>query len=691
MSSGISLKDKSKIRNIGIMAHIDAGKTTLSERILFYTGLSRKMGEVHEGTAVMDWMEQEQERGITITSANTTCFWKDIIINLVDTPGHVDFTIEVERSLRVLDGAIAVFDSVHGVEPQSETVWRQADRYKVPRICFLNKMDRVGANFEKSLESIQKKLSLTALPIQWPIGSEDQFKGVIDVIEQKAYFWDQDELGKKFSVTEVPLEYKSIIQNQREHLVEKICESDEQLMEKYLENVEINSEDIKQAIRKQTLDLKITPVLCGSAFKNKGIQLVLDAVKNYLPSPLEIPDAVGKNSKGKDIICKTDDKESLVALAFKIAFDSFSGTLTYVRVYSGCLKAGSQVYNTHQEKTERIQKILKVHANSRKEVKEIYSGDIGVIAGLKWTQTGDTLCAKDKSVILEKVKFPEPVISVAIEAKTSVDQSKIEEALQKIQREDPSCQVQKDLETGQTLLMGMGELHLEILVDRLLKDYKVEARIGKPQVSFRETPSSSWEGSFEFSKEIQGAKHYAKMTLSLKPLEKNKGYLFKKDSGVLKNLNPEFTKAVETGLEQGMSSGPFMGYPLRDLEVCLKKIDYKEDELSVLALQSVTYQVFRKGLMEVGSDLLEPIFKLEISSPEEFTGPIISDLNTRRGQIAGMEKQKDRTLIFAQVPLMNMFGYATDLRSLSQGRASFSMEMEAYGLLPEKEKQKFLL
>ncbi len=691
MSSGSKIKNKSKIRNIGIMAHIDAGKTTLSERILFYTGLSHKMGEVHEGTAVMDWMEQEQERGITITSASTTCFWGDIVINLIDTPGHVDFTIEVERSLRVLDGAIAVFDAVHGVEPQSETVWRQADRYQVPRICFLNKMDRVGANFEKSLESIEKKLSLKALPIQWPIGSEDNFQGVIDIIEQKAYFWDQDELGEKFSVKEVPPEYQDTIKDKREYLIEKICELDERLMEKYLENMNISLEDIKKTIRKQTLDLKITPVLCGSAFKNKGIQPVLDAVKNYLPSPLEIPDTIGKNPKGKDVVCKTNDKEPLIALAFKIAFDTFSGTLTYIRVYSGCLKVGSQVYNARKGKPERIQKILKMQANSRKEVKEVCSGDIGVVSGLKWTQTGDTLCTKEKIITLEKVKFPEPVISVAIEAKTSVDQNKIEEVLKKLQREDPSCQVRKDLETGQTLLMGMGELHMEILVDRLLKDYKVEARIGKPQVSFRETPVSSWEGSSEFFKEIQGKKHYAKMTLSLKPLEKNTGYLFKDEKNILKNLNPAFEKAVKEGLEQGISSGPFMGYPLRDLEVHLKNIDYRDEELSALALQAVTYQTFRKGLMEVGSDLLEPIFKLEVLSPEEFTGSIISDLNTRRGQIDGMEKQTSLNVISAQVPLMNLFGYATDLRSLSQGRASFSMEMHIYDKLPEKEKQKFLI
>ncbi|MGI9548488.1 MAG: elongation factor G [Bdellovibrionales bacterium] len=685
------LKNKNQLRNIGIMAHIDAGKTTLSERILFYTGLSRKIGEVHEGTAVMDWMEQEQERGITITSASTTCFWRDIVINLIDTPGHVDFTIEVERSLRVLDGAISVFDSVHGVEPQSETVWRQADRYKVPRICFLNKMDRVGAHFEKSLESIQKKLSLTPLPIQWPIGSENNFQGVIDLIEQKAYVWDQDELGEKFSIKEIPSEYKDIVQKQREYLIEKICENQEDLMQKYLNDEALSKDEIKQALREQTLNLQVTPVLCGSAFKNKGVQPVLDAVKDYLPSPLEASDTVGKSLDHKEIKIKTDDQEPLVALSFKIAFDSFSGTLTYIRVYSGRLKMGQQIYNARQKKVERVHKILKVHANSRKEVNQIEAGDIGVVAGLKWTRTGDTLCTKEKIVLLETLNLPEPVIFVAIEARTSVDQNKIEESLEKVQREDPSCRVQKDPETGQTLLMGMGELHLEILVDRLLKDYKVEARIGKPQVSFRETPKSSWEGSSEFSKEIQGKQHYAKVTLQIKPLEKDRGYVFKDHKSFLKNLSPELAGAVEEGIKQGISSSPFMGYPLRDLEVELKNLEYKEEELSFLALQAATYQTFRKGLMKVGCDLLEPIFKVEIFSPEEFTGSIISDLNTRRGQIGGIEKKPEINLVSAKVPLMNLFGYATHLRSLSQGRAYFSMEMNSYDLLPEKEKQKFLI
>ena len=680
---------KEKIRNIGIMAHIDAGKTTLSERILFYTGLSRKMGEVHEGTAVMDWMEQEQERGITISSAATACFWKDIYINLIDTPGHVDFTIEVERSLRVLDGAVAVFDSVHGVEPQSETVWRQADTYKVPRLCFLNKMDRVGADFERSFQSIKQKLSLTPVAIQWPVGLENQFQGVLDLIEQKMYLWDQDELGKNFSTKEIPEEYKQVVKEKRELLLEKLAEGDDVFMEKYLHNEEASVEEIQKSLRKQTLDLKLTPVLCGSAFKNKGIQILLDAIQVYLPSPLDIPPVEGKNFKDQNVVCKTADEEPLSALSFKIAFDSFSGSLTYVRIYSGVLKLGQQIYNSRQEKTERVQKILKMHSNSRKEIKELRSGDIGVIVGLKWSQTGDSLCLKEKSLALEPLTFPEPVLSVAIEAKSSVDQGKIEEALKKLQREDPSCQIKKDLETGQMLLMGMGELHIEVLLDRLLKDYKVSARIGEPQVSFRETPTSSWQGFGEFNQEIQSQQHFAKLSIKIDPLKRGQGFVF--DKTKVEPLSKDILSALEEGLEQALSSGPLMAYPLRDLKVSLLKLEYKEEPLSLLAIRSCIYQIFCKGIREAGTELLEPIFCLKIVSPEEFTGAIIGDLNMRRGRVEDMEKQKELKLISAIAPLTQLFGYATVLRSLSQGRASFSMEMRAYTLLPEKEKQKLLI
>ena len=721
-------RDKSLIRNIGIMAHIDAGKTTLSERILFYTGLSRKMGEVHEGTAVMDWMEQEQERGITITAASASCFWKGHYINLIDTPGHVDFTIEVERSLRVLDGAIAVFDSVHGVEPQSETVWRQADRCKVPRICFLNKMDRAGADFEKSLSSIRKKLSLPPLPLQWPISSGEGFQGLIDLIEQKALVWDRDELGKEFSVLETPKEYRSIAREKREAIVEAAAEGDEALMEKYLRNEALSPEEIRLSLRNLTLRRQITPVFCGSAFKNKGVQPVLDAVRDYLPSPLDIPPVLGKDLRGNDIICATKDEEPLAALAFKIAFDSFAGTLTYVRVYSGVLESGAQVYNPRQGKTERIQKIFRIHANAKTETKTLRAGDIAAIAGLKWTQTGDTLCAKGRPVAMERLSFPEPVISAAIEPRASADMARLEEALKKLQREDPSCRVEKDSETGQTLLMGMGELHLSILLNRLSKDYKAQARMGKPHVSFRETPASTGEGSGEFQQWIQGQKHFAKVALRVEPLGRGEVYALEDKSG-LKESYLGFFKAVQRGLEQGIASGPFMGYPLRDLKVQLLEADFKEGEASDLAFQSAAYQALSQGMREAGSNLLEPVFCLEVNCPEEFTGAIAGDINARRGQIESMEKsiggepaagslsfsgektgekteknplpqsqrgpsrekQKSWAAITAKVPLRNLFGYATDLRSLSQGRASFSMEMAGYDLLPEKEKQKFLL
>ena len=681
------MADKSKIRNIGIMAHIDAGKTTLSERILFYTGLSHKMGEVHEGTAVMDWMEQEQERGITISSATTACYWDDIFINLIDTPGHVDFTIEVERSLRVLDGAIAVFDSVHGVEPQSETVWRQADNYKVPRLCFLNKMDRVGASFEKSFQSIQKKLSLNPVAIQCPVGLESEFQGVLDLVEGKMHLWDQDELGKNFSTHKIPAKYQPLYEKQRALLIETLADLDENLMEKYLEDKKIHSTEIKQALRKQTLNLQVTPVLCGSAFKNKGVQTLLDAVKDYLPSPIDIPPAEGKNFKGAAVLCSPDDKEPLSAIAFKINFDSFSGTLTYVRIYSGVLKSGQTLSNTRQKKTEKIQKIFKMRSNSRTEIQQITAGDIAVIPGLKWTQTGDSLCDKSRELYFENLSFPEPVLSVAIEPKSSSDQSKIELALKKLEREDPSCQTKRDSETGQMLLLGMGELHISILLDRLLKDYKVSARIGKPQVSFRETPSQIWEGCWEFSQEIQGQKYFAKTHLKIEPLSRGKGFLFENR---IQDLPKEILSQVETGLEEGLSSGPLMGYPVRDIKVTLLKLEYNQEDISLLAVRSCIYQALSNALRQAGVHLLEPLFKLSISSPEEFTGAVVGDLNARKGRVQDMSKKEELTVITALAPLSKLFGYATQLRSLSQGRASFSMEMDGYDILDEKEKQKLM-
>lgn len=684
------MKDKSRLRNIGIMAHIDAGKTTLSERILFYTGKSHKMGEVHDGNTLMDWMEQEQERGITITSAATSCFWDDIQINLIDTPGHVDFTMEVERSLRILDGAIAVFDGVHGVEPQSETVWRQADRYQVPRICFINKMDRLGADFEGSLKSISKKLkSLVPLPVQWPMGKESGFKGVIDLIEEKALIWDQDEKGEKYSVENIPEEYKKICRTQREQLIEKLSENDETMMNRYIQNESFSTEDIRLALRRSTLSLKITPVFCGSAFKNKGVQPLLSAIKYYLPSPLDIFNTSTKEKAKKALPYHPDDKEPLAVLAFKIAFDSFLGALTYVRVYSGLLKSGEKAYNSRKQKTERIQKLFKTHGKSKQEILEIGAGDIGAIAGLKFTQTGDTLCSEKQALHLEPLKLPEPVISCAIEARTSEDQAKIEGALKNLQREDPSCHVKKDPETGQTLLMGMGELHLEILTDRLLKDYKVKARMGKPQVSFRETPKKESEAGGEFLKEIAGKNHYAKLTLKVKPLDRGKGFVF--ENQLTKGELPEaFLEALKEGLYQSKEAGPFMGYPVRDFKVILLKVDFKKEEASLIAFQSAAHIALRKALMKSGCLLLEPIFSLEILTPETFTGSIIGDLNTRRGQVEGLSMRSGLQVIRATAPLRSLFGYATGLRSLSQGRASFSMEMHGYSLLPDKEVQQLL-
>ena len=677
--------EPSLVRNIGIMAHIDAGKTTLSERILFYTGSSHKMGEVHEGSAIMDWMEMEQERGITITSAATTCWWKQIQINLIDTPGHVDFTIEVERSLRVLDGAIAVFDAVHGVEPQSETVWRQADNYKVPRLCFFNKMDRMGASFEKSFKSVKDKLNATPVALQWPVGSEENFQGVVDLIEEKAYIWDKDDLGEEFSVKEVPEDLKEKVKELREILIEKASEASEKLMGKYLNNEKLTAGEIREGIKKQTQALEITPVFCGSAFKNKGVQLILDAVKDYLPSPLEAASIEAETLKGKKVVCKTDSKESVLALVFKISFDSFSGTITYVRVYSGMLKTGAQVYNVRQNRVERIQKIFKMHSSSRTEVKQIQAGDIGVIAGLKFTQTGDTLSVKERPVLLESLNFPEPVISLAIEAQTMADQKKLQQALTCIEREDPSCKVQKDSETGQTLLMGMGELHLEVLVDKLIKDYKVKVRLGKPQVSFKETPVQSIQASAKFQKEISGQKYQAEVGLLLEPLGRGEGFLFEKG-----DVEFPFVEEVKQAIIN--SSGPFMGCPLDDLKVTLKKAVYKEEEASVIAFQTAASLAMQKALKESGSHLLEPLFYVSVLTPTSNTGAIVGDLNSRRGHVDKIEeKQQGFQIISAQAPLMCLFGYATDIRSLSQGRASFNMEMKGYGVLPKKEKEKFLI
>lgn len=691
------------IRNIGIMAHIDAGKTTVSERILFYTGLIRKMGEVHEGTALMDWMKTEQERGITISCAATCCFWKGTYINLIDTPGHVDFIIEVERALRVLDGAVAVFDSVHGVEPQSEMVWKQADFYQIPRICFLNKIDRVGASFDKSFLSIKNKLSLKPIAIQMPIGKEEHFKGVIDLIEKKMLFWNQDKLGKKYSVLDITPEYKTRVDKKHQDMLEQLAEEDEILMDKYLNNKTIVTQDIHDALKRQTLNMKITPVLCGSALKNKGIQLLLSAIQDYLPSPTEIPSIKAKDHKGHKYLCKASSAEPLACLVFKIAFDSFSGTLTYVRVYSGILKTGQQVYNSREGKTERVQKILKMHSNNRKEISELKAGDIGAIVGLKYTQTGDSLCHKNKIIFLKSLSFPTPVLSVAIEPKSDSDQIKIEDTLNKIKREDPSCQIKKDPETGQILLMGMGELHIEILLDKLLTDYKMSARVGKPQVSFREQPASCREEHGVFDQNIQGKQQQASLTLKIEPQNQStrfddksskfiflEDFIFERDFVNKTQASDEILQSLKTSLFQAITAGPLMAYPIRGLRVSLLDLQYQEGT-SLQVISSCFYQTFSKAMMQAKSLLLEPVFLLHISLPGSFTGAVIADLNKRGGQVKNLEKQKHIQIITATAPLNRLFGYATDLRSLSQGRASFSMKMHDYQQVSDKDKNKLLI
>ena len=682
---------KSQVRNIGIMAHIDAGKTTLSERIIFYTGLSRKMGEVHEGLAIMDWMEQEQTRGITISAAATHCVWKDILINLIDTPGHVDFTIEVERSLRALDGAVAVFDAVQGVEPQSETVWRQADTYKVPRLCFLNKMDCLGADFEKSLKSIEEKLSIKPVAVQWPVGEEESFKGILNLVEEKILTWGQDTAGKSFLIEEIPPAYKETAREKRAQMLEALGENDDSFMEKYLYSPNMPAEEIQRALRAQTLSLKISPALCGSALRNKAVQPLLDAVSFYLPSPLDLPPAQGLGPKGEKQARPTDDKAPLSALAFKIAFDSFSKALTYVRVYSGEIKSGSMIYNARAGQSERAQKILKMHANLRKELKSLKAGDIGALIGLKLSRTGDSLCDKSHPVSLAPVIFPDPVLSVALEPKSAIDKIRLEESLKKLEREDPSCRAERDKETGQLLLKGMGELHIEILLDRLHKDYKVQARSGKPQVSFREKPSRSWTGEGLFDQEIQGQKAFAKVGLQIKPCsaEQKSGYVLR--LGRFKGQSADILTALQEGVRQALSAGPFMACPVRGLEIFLMDLEYDEAP-HLQAIRSCMCQTLAKGLRESACLLLEPVFRLQLTCPSAFIGPVTGDLKARRGEIQSIEEtDQGFKRILASAPLTQLFGYATSLRSLSQGRASHSMEMQGYSPLPEKERKKLFI
>jgi elongation factor G len=680
-------------RNIGIMAHIDAGKTTTSERILFYTGKSHKVGEVHDGDTVMDWMVQEQERGITITAAATMCFWKNYRVNLIDTPGHVDFTIEVERSLRVLDGAVAVYDGVNGVEPQSETVWRQAEKHKVPRICFINKMDRVGADFVMSVNSIKEKLNANPIAIQVPVGVEDSFRGVVDLIENKAVIWSNQGLGESFEITDVPADMKTEVDRFRTEIIEKIVEFDDALMEKYLNGEEVSPAELKAALRKATLQLKAFPVLCGSAFKNKGVQPLLDAVIDYLPSPLEVPPIVGVHPEkpDKEIECKTEFDAPPVALAFKIASDPFAGTLTFIRVYSGEVKVGDQLLNPRTEKKERIQRLVKMHANSREEIQSLRAGDIGATIGLKFTATGDTLCHTSHPVVLETITFPEPVISVAIEAKSSADQEKMLQGLDKLQKEDPSSRLRTDPETGQILLAGMGELHLEILVDRLLREHKVQANVGKPQVSYRETITSPVQEAHTYERDLGGEKHFAKVTLKIEPISQKDGIQFHNMVAVSKEFTQPFAKAVESGFKEATEVGPLANYSMIGLKGTLLQVQTQPDASSEMAFKAATSLAFRDAVRKAQVELLEPIFKLEITCPDDFVGNVVGDLNSRRGKILSMNiKPGGGQVVHAEAPLATLFGYATDIRSLSQGRASFSMEFLEYAVVPPRVKNEVL-
>ena len=679
-----------RYRNIGIAAHIDAGKTTTTERILFYTGVSHKIGEVHDGAATMDWMEQEQERGITITSAATTCFWSGMYqqfpqhrINIIDTPGHVDFTIEVERSMRVLDGAVAVFCAVGGVEPQSETVWRQANKYGVPRIAFVNKMDRTGANFLRVVEQIRTRLGANPVPLQLPIGAEENFEGVVDLVRMKAIRWDEASRGTQYTVDEVPADMAEACSEWREKLVEAAAEASEELMEKYLEGGELSEEEIRQGLRTRTLAGEIVPVLCGSAFKNKGVQALLDAVIDYLPSPVDIPPVKGylDDADHTPAERKASDDEPFSALAFKIATDPFVGTLTYIRVYSGVLTSGDTVYNSTRKRKERIGRLLQMHANHREEIKEVRAGDIAACVGLKDITTGDTLCDPNKVIILERMEFPEPVISQAVEPKTKADQEKLGVALQKLAQEDPSFRVHTDEESGQTIISGMGELHLEIIVDRLRREFKVEANVGKPQVAYRETIRRSVEQEGKFVRQTGGRGQYGHVWLRIEPNEPGAGYEFV--NAIVGGVVPkEYIPAVDKGVQEAMQSGVVAGYPVVDVKVTLYDGSYHEVDSSEMAFKIAASMAFKEGAKKANPVLLEPIMKVEVVTPEEYMGDVMGDLNRRRGVVQGMEDAPMGKVIRAEVPLAEMFGYATDLRSLSQGRASYTMEFSHYAEAP---------
>jgi elongation factor G len=665
------------------MAHIDAGKTTTTERVLYYTGVTYKIGEVDEGTAVMDWMVQEQERGITITSAATTCLWKDYRINLIDTPGHVDFTIEVERSLRVLDGTVAVFDSVAGVEPQSETVWRQANKYGVPRIAFMNKMDRVGADFFMSISSMIDRLDANPVPVQIPIGAEDVFRGMIDLVRMKAIYYDDETLGANYTEGDIPEGLLPKALEYRDKLLEAIADMDDTIMEKYLDKKEITVDEIKGALRKGTLDLRLTPVLCGSAFRNKGVQLLLDSIVDYLPSPLDIPPVAGKVPGSDSVIVRhASDSEPFSALAFKVMTDPFVGQLTFIRVYSGVLNSGSYIYNSTKDIKERVGRLLKMHANKREEVKEVSAGDIAAVVGLKHTLTGDTLCDEKNPIVLESMEFPEPVMSVAIEPKTKADQEKLSQSLAKLAQEDPSFKVSFNEETGQTIISGMGELHLEIIVDRLLREFKVSANVGKPQVAYKETVRTPAKAEGKFIRQTGGRGQYGHVFLEIEPLESGKGFEF--ENKVVGGTVPrEYIPAVEKGVKEAADRGILAGYPLVDVKARLYDGSFHEVDSSEMAFKIAGSMAFKEAAKKARPVLLEPIMSVEIVTPEEYMGDVIGDLNSRRGRVQNIERRGNVQVIKAQAPLAEMFGYATDLRSKTQGRASYTMQFSHYDEVPK--------
>jgi len=673
-----------KYRNIGIMAHIDAGKTTTTERILYYTGKSYKIGEVHDGNATMDWMEQEQERGITITSAATTTFWRDYRVNIIDTPGHVDFTIEVERSLRVLDGAVAVFDSVAGVEPQSETVWRQADKYGVPRLCYVNKMDRIGADFYRCVEMIEDRLGANPLVLQLPIGAEADFTGVVDLIGMKAIIWDEETLGAKFHEEEIPADLADRAQEYREKLVETALEQDDDALEAYLEGNEPDEATLVKCIRNGTIDSMFVPVLLGSAFKNKGVQPLLDAVVDYMPSPTDVAAIKGvKVGTDEEIERHNSDDEPFSALAFKIMNDPFVGSLSFIRVYSGVLESGKSVMNTVKGKRERVGRMLLMHANSREEIKEAHAGDIVALVGLKQTTTGDTLSDADNEVILERMEFPDPVIEIAVEPKTKSDQEKMATALQRLAAEDPSFQVSTDQESGQTVIKGMGELHLEIIVDRMLREFKVDANIGQPQVAYRETISREADIDYTHKKQTGGSGQFARVKIKFEPMESGSGFEFE-NKVVGGNVPREFIPGVEKGLASAMDSGVLSGFPVTDVKATLYDGASHDVDSSVMAFEIAARAAFREGCQKAGPQLLEPVMRVEVVTPEEYMGDIIGDLNSRRGRVEGMDQRGNARVVNAFAPLATMFGYVNTLRSLSQGRAQYTMHFDHYAVVPNQ-------